>query len=650
MNALAHSRRWLPIGAILGTGPVTKTLTPTVGGPSRSAIFPTSVVVRSRPRGLTASVLIRLLAVCLSVSWMCGWLPRSTAADLTFGPPEAAGFSPAHLKRLDAEMAKHVLSNRMSGMVVLVARRGHVGYLKAVGRRVIEAGLPMETNTLFRIASMSKLVTSVGMMMLIDAGAARLDDPVSKYIPEFAAPKIVTQGDRNRRTRDSTREITLRHLLTHTSGITYRFNGQVPLAAMYGEAGICDGLAPCEGTVGEMVRVLARQPLWFTPGTAWEYGLSTDVLGHVIEVVSGVPLDQYMKERVFDPLGMTDTCFHVPEERLGRLAAVYGPAPGGGLRRVPDLPFTTNGPTVCSPSHVYPSPGTYFSGGAGLVSTATDYARLLQMLLNGGELAGRRLLTPQGVLRLTTNAIANLSTGPGFTVGMGSVTIATSPTVGEWPGTYSWGGFWNTSYWVDPIEQVIIIALSQLYPADGVANWDTDVARAAYEAMGETRLHFSGSRPSVTLRWRLSSLVPKPGRQLVPGWQIDESVDLATWQPWGAAIDASVGAARTVTRSVPNQPGVHFYRVRVVRDFAARELPAAILVDADLRGAILRGANLQAADLSRADLREADLTGTILRSANLTEANLLGAVGLDADQEGTVYRNTVMPDGSLRSN
>lgn len=648
MNALTLSRRWLPIGSILGTGPVAETVTPPVRRPSRSASFPTSEVVRWRPRDLTASAPIRLLAVCLSVSWMCGWLPRSTAADLTFGSPEAAGFSPAHLQRLDAEMAKHILSNRMSGMVVLVARRGQVGYLKAVGRRDIEAGLPMETNTLVRIASMSKLVTSVGMMMLIDEGAARLDDPVSKYIPEFAAPKIITQGDRTRRTRDSTREITLRHLLTHTSGITYRFSGLIPLADIYKEAGVSDGLVPREGTVGEMVRVLARQPLWFTPGTAWEYGLSTDVVGHVIEVISGLPLDRFMKERIFDPLGMADTCFHVPEERLGRLAVVYGPAPGGGLRRVPDLPFTTNGPTVCSPSHVYPNPGTYFSGGAGLVSTATDYARFLQMLLNGGELAGRRLLTPHGVLGLTTNAIGNLV--PGSTFGMGSVGIATSATVGEWPGTCSWGGFWNTSYWVDPIEQVILVALSQLYPADGVANWDADVARAAYEAIGETRVHFSASRPSVTLRWRLSSLVPRPGRQLVPGCQVEESADFASWQPWGAAINASLASARTFTRAIPNEPGSHFFRLQVVRDFAGRELSGARLMDADLRGASLKSANLEGADLSRADLRGADLTGTVLRSSNLTEANLEAASGFDAQQEGIIYRATIMPDGTLRSN
>lgn len=574
-----------------------------------------------------------------------GW--SSWAGDLSFGSPESAGFTPGHLKRVDAEMAKHVVGNRLSGIVVLIARRGQVSYLKAAGQRDIEAGLPMETNTLFRIASMSKLVTSVGMMMLIDQGAARLDDPVSKYIPEFAKPQVIIQGDPNRRTRPSIREITLRHLMTHTSGITYRFNGQVPLAAIYAEAGVCDGLAPCEGTLGDMVRVLARQPLWFNPGSAYEYGLSTDVLGRVIEVVSGMPLDLYLKERIFDPLGMADTSFHVPEGKLGRLAAVYGPATGGGLRRIPDHPFTTNGWLVCSPSHVYPRPGTYFSGGAGLVSSALDYARLLQTLLNGGELGGSRLLSSRAVLQLTTNALGNLV--PGFNAGLGSVGVTTTPAMGEWVGSFGWGGFWNTTFHVDPTEQLVAVLLTQLYPADRVASWDTDVIRAAYEAIGESRIHVSPTGAGVNLRWRLPSLVPKPGRQMIPGWALEESAAPPTWQPWGSAVEASLSTPRTMSRAVTKQPDARFFRLRLIRDFTGRELPGARLLNADLRGTILKNANLEGADLSQGDLRGADLTGTRMKNANLSEANLEGAIGFDAEQEGIAFRNTILPDGSLRA-
>lgn len=647
MNAIWSSRRWLRIGSTFRAGPVAETLTPPVGRPSRSAILPTSQVVRWRHRGITASALTWLLAVCLSVSWVCGWSLSSAAADLTFGSPEAAGFSPSHLKRLDAEMAKHILSNRMSGVVVLVARRGQVGYLKAVGRRDIEAGLPMETNTLFRIASMTKLVTSVGMMILIDEGAVRVDDPVSKYIPEFANPTVIVQGDRGRQTRPSTREITLRHLLTHTSGITYRFNERVPLADIYSEAGVRDGVVPLEGTIGENVKVLARQPLWFTPGTAWEYGLSTDVVGYVIELVSGMPLDRFMKARIFDPLGMVDTCFHVPEEKLGRLAAVYEPAPDGGIRRLPDRPNIVHGNDEYSPSHVYPRPGTYFSGGGGLVSTATDYARLLQMLLNGGELAGHRILTPASVLRLTTNAVPSLPLG--FAFGMGSVLISVSGDPGLWPGCFAWGGRWNTSFYADPTEQGIFIMLSQLFPWDGIAGWDADVVITASEAVTEYRLFAVPSASGIKLRWRLPSLVPKPGQQMVPGCVLEESPDFATWSPLGATVNPSLSSARRMTRTVPKQADGHFFRVRVVRDFTAQQLPGALLMDGDFRGASMRDSNLEAADLSQADLREADLTGTILRNANLTEANLRGAVGFDPDQEGIVYRNTLMPDGTLRS-
>jgi hypothetical protein len=394
--------------------------------------------------------------------------------------------------------------------------------------------------------------------------------------------------------------------------------------------------------------VLARQPLWFTPGTAWEYGLNTDVLGYLIEVVSGKPLDRYLRENVFDPLGMIDTYFHVPEAKRDRLAAVYQPVSGGGLRRMPDDPPVVVGNLQCSPSHVYERPGTYFSGGAGLVSTAHDYARLLQMLLNGGELDGARLLRSQRVLSLTTNGIGSLS--PGFSFGMGTVGVTVTPQGLEWPGTYSWGGFWNTSYQVDPREQLVLIHLSQLYPSDGVPDFWPEFAQAAYEAVAEPRLFLTRSVQNATLRWRLPSLVPQPGRQLLAGFRVLQSTNLGDWQEFGPIQSAALSNPKTVSRALAFDPAAGFFRVQFIRNFADRNLTGALLVDADLRSAILSRAVFDGADLSRSDLRGADLSGATFRRANLAEANLTGATGFDPNQEAIVFRNTVMPDGTFRGN
>ncbi|MBE7500131.1 MAG: serine hydrolase [Verrucomicrobiales bacterium] len=581
----------------------------------------------------------------LAVSVIGGSTLRGRSADLTYGTPASAGLAPNHLAWVDAQVMKYVQSNKISGGVVLIARRGQIAYLKAYGLRDLEAGWPMETNTLFRIASMSKLVTSVGMMLLIEAGAAHLDDPVSKFIPEFASPSVIMQGDRNRRTRPATREITIRHLLTHTSGITYRMNERFPLSTMYTEAGVCDGLLPWEGTIGEMVRVLARQPLWFNPGTAWEYGLSTDVLGYLIEVVSGMPLDRYLRERLFEPLGMNDTRFHVPDDQRGRLAAVYAPAAGGGLNRIPDDPPVVSGNLEYSPSHAYAHPGTYFSGGGGLVSTAVDYARLLQMLLNGGELNGHHLLSASGVRSMTTNAVGSL----GANFGLGSVGISEISQWFEWPGSWYWGGFWTTSFQVDPVEQVVLVLLTQLFPGDRVPAFWEDFNRAAYEAINEPRLYVTGRTGGGFLHWRLSSLVPKPGRQLLPGIRLLQSADFEAWQPVVSA-NPMQSDPRMISRVMPRQPAAGFFKLEQRRDFSRFNLSGARLASADLRQALLREAMLEGADLTGADLRGADLTGAIVRGAKLTEANLLGAVGFDDSQEGIVYRNTLMPDGSVRGN
>ena len=271
------------------------------------------------------------------------------------------------------------------------------------GPRDAEAGLPVDEATIYRIASMTKPVTSVAVMMLLEEGKLGLDDPVSRYLPEFRAPTVLCAGPRRRRgaaTVPARREITIRDLLTHTSGLSYRFLDRPGLGRLYAASGVSDGLSETPGTVADNVGRLARLPLLHQPGTAWEYGLSTDVLGRVVEVASGRTLDEFFRERIFGPLRMEDTSFVVPEAKRHRLAALYTPGPDKAIRRVGPGPVEA-GALVYSATYPTRDGSTYFSGGAGLCSTIGDYARFLQMLLNRGELDGVRLLKPETVELMT---------------------------------------------------------------------------------------------------------------------------------------------------------------------------------------------------------------------------------------------------------
>lgn len=570
----------------------------------------------------------------------------SVAANLAFAQPEEAGYSASCLRFADAVLKQHLDANEYSGAVGLIARQGKVVYLRAFGLRDREANLPMETNSLFRIASMSKIITSAGMMRLIEQGAASLDDPVSRFIPEFANPQIVIQGDSQRRTRPSNREITLRHLLSHTSGITYRFVERFPLSTMYAEAGIDDGLCANPGTVGEMVTKLAHQPLWFTPGTAYEYGLSTDVIGRVIEVITGQTLDQYLQESIFEPLGMVDTGFHVPDAERHRLAAIYWLTPSGDLERLPDDPPVVQGNMQYSPSHAYATPGTYFSGGGGLISTAYDYARFLQTLLNGGELEGRRILSQASVQTLTANAIGSLTSS--YARGLGSQGVTLTPSFLEWPGSYWWGGFWGTGFLVDPTEQVIIAVFVQQDPRNYRAH-EEDFQQAANEAITECRLFAVRGPTRNQVSWRRPSLVPQPGRQLLAGCRILQTTDFKTWEPFGTDVPPARTVARTLTRALPEDQTLSFVRLETFRTFTGWDLRGQSLVNADLEGAGLQDSRLAGADLSHANLRGANLTGADLQEVILVEADLTGATGFDDTQTGIVFQDTILPDGSVRS-
>jgi CubicO group peptidase (beta-lactamase class C family) len=378
-----------------------------------------------------------------------------------------------------------VEEGRVAGAVGLVARGGEILSLDAVGMADREAGTAMNTDALFRIASMTKPITSVAIMILFEEGRLALEDPLSKFIPEFGDVRVL-KGDGSRDTVGATRAITIRDLLTHTSGISYSFVGLEPLATLYGEAGVSDGLVETEGTIADGMKRLAGVPLQHQPGKRWTYGLNTDVLGRVVEVASEKSLDAFLRERIFTPLGMKDTAFFPPEDQAGRMASVYSWSEAQGLSRLPEEPIT-EGPLTYSTTFHFKGPRSYFSGGAGLASTAQDYFRFARMLSNRGELDSIRILKPETVALMTENHIGDLDMGqdlgiePKYRFGLGlSVKTASDEEGGQ--GTFGWSGFYHTLFWIDPENDVIGIFLSQLRLPEG-HDVASDFRRAVYEAL-----------------------------------------------------------------------------------------------------------------------------------------------------------------------
>jgi len=402
---------------------------------------------------------------------------------LSCAPPAEKTAAPSPLAGAAREFLDDAVDRELvAGAVALVSKGDELVFLGARGMADREGGVPMTTDTLFRIASMSKPITSVALMTLYDEGRFTLDDPVAKFIPDFADARVL-RGDGSRDTTAATEAITIRHLLTHTSGLTYRFIGLEPLATLYEELGVSDGLVQTEGTIGEGVERLARAPLLHEPGSKWAYSLSTDVVGYLVEVISGQPLDRFLDERVFEPLGMTDTYFFIPDEEVARLSAVYAPGPGGGIVKLGEEPIT-QGHLVFSTSYQYSGPRTYFSGGAGLVSTVGDYYRLARMLSNGGELDGVRVLKDDTVALMTENQIGVLSLDEGTKFGLGFSIKTVADELGG-VGTYGWGGFFHTLFWIDPENDIIGIFMTQLRPDEGV-DVRADFARAVYAALSSS--------------------------------------------------------------------------------------------------------------------------------------------------------------------
>jgi CubicO group peptidase (beta-lactamase class C family) len=385
-----------------------------------------------------------------------------------------------------------VAARKIAGAVALVVADGKVVYADAVGMRDVEAEQPMTEDTIFRICSMSKPITSVGVLMLVEEGRISLDDPVSKYIPAFAKVQVAVRDAKGKVRRvKAERPITIRDLLTHTSGLTYTMMAEEHIGELYAKAGVSDGLAETPGTMADNVAKLAKLPLVHQPGKAWTYGLSTDVLGHVIEKVTGQTLAEYLEQRIFAPLGMKDTGFRVAPEDEARLAAVYQPSgEDKTIARLPDGPVK-NGRATYSASYPLARESRYYSGGGGLVSTARDYARFAQMLLEGGSLDDVQILKPETVAEMTRDHLGGLQirmpAGGGFGLGVAVVDEATAGTDGAAlgaAGSFSWAGFYNTIFWVDPQQKLVGMVLTQIFPFDHI-DMGPAFRRAVYAALAQ---------------------------------------------------------------------------------------------------------------------------------------------------------------------
>jgi CubicO group peptidase (beta-lactamase class C family) len=400
-------------------------------------------------------------AVLTLISVVIAWCPGIHGQALPSALPEDVGVSATRLARIDQFVARHLEAHHFAGAVTVVARHGKVVQFKAYGMQDIESRVPMSRDSIFRIYSMTKPITSVAVMMLFEEGQFLLDDPVSRWLPEFRHLEVgveevdETTGESVLKTVPAIREVSIRDLLRHTSGLTYGFWGDSLVDKMYLDKKVLTE----DATIQETVTKLGSIPLKHQPGTVWEYGLSTDVLGRLVEVVSGQSFDDFLHERIFAPLGMMNTGFSVPPEHADRLATVYEA----------NETNTAIAPYDPSKTRDFLKKPTYFSGGGGLVSTAADYLRFLQMLLNGGELEGVRILGPETVEMMTTDHLVEVADrrdlgpygfGLGFAIGLDRGISGRMYS----KGTIGWGGMAHTGFWVDPQEELIGIFMIQILP------------------------------------------------------------------------------------------------------------------------------------------------------------------------------------------
>jgi len=426
-------------------------------------------------------ICLSAVATCIAFSALAQGLPKASQ-------PEDVGFSSERLKRVTSAFQTDVDKGTIPGAVVLIARNGKVAYLEAIGFQDREKKVPMSTDAIFQIASMTKPFTSVAIMMLVEEGKILLSDPASVYLPEFKTLQVGVEkinaatGNPELSLEPAQRQMTIQDLLRHTSGLTYSFLGKSLVKEAYSEAKVFDP----NQTLAEFVTKLSKLPLAHQPGTTWDYSMSTDVLGRIVEVVSGVPFDQFIADRIVKPLRLSDTGFFVAEEKAGRVARPQvDPATG----KPPPIADVTKRPN-------------WMSGGGGMVSTASDYVRFSQMLLNGGELDGARLLSPHTVALMTSDqtppdiaysrealqifeplGIAPTPRdGQGFGLGFMVRTRTGQNMVPGSPGVFYWQGAWGTAFWVDPKEKLIAVLLVQVPLLQG-PHYQSLIRNLVYQAL-----------------------------------------------------------------------------------------------------------------------------------------------------------------------
>ena len=405
-------------------------------------------------RFLRPIVLVLVLGVAGFVSLTTS-LPTVVAAengrDLAKATPESVGVSSERLKRLDAGMQRFITEERLAGVTTLLARRGKIVNFNAYGKKDVRASEPIQRDSIFRIYSMTKPVTGVAMMMLYEEGEWRLDDPVSRHIPEFAKLQVHVgeNADGTMKLDDARRSMTMRELMTHSGGLGYVLNAANPVDRLIIKEGILNPAAPLQ----TMIDKLGKTPLLAQPGTRWYYSIGVDVQGYLVEKMSGEPFADFLQKRLFGPLGMKDTAFYVPKQKVGRLARIHTDGQGGKIAPSEEPWEATTVPA--GPS-----------GGGGLFSTADDYLRFAQMLANGGEFAGVRYLSPRTVQMMRTNhlqADALKTVRPGTGWGMDFRVVMDAATAGEpvSDGTFDWYGIAGTWFWIDPVSDLVFVGMIQ---------------------------------------------------------------------------------------------------------------------------------------------------------------------------------------------
>ncbi len=424
-------------------------------------------------------ILIALLTFCL-LGITCDTATRDNvqARNLAPAAPEDVGMSSQRLSRVSSAMQELVDDGKLAGIVIMVARYGKIVHFATFGHQEISSDTPMTKDSIVRIYSMSKPITGVALMMLYEEGKFRLSDPVVKYIPEFKDLKVASgEGKNGPLVEKADHPMTIRELMTHTAGLTYGVFSKSQVDEMYVKAGVLDP----NSTLKDMINKLSKIPLHHQPGSLWYYSVAVDVQGYLVEVLSGLPFDVFLKERLFDPLGMKDTGFHVPKDKTGYFAQVYNYDEDGNLIAQEGFGGARN----------YLKPATFFSGGGGLVSTAMDYMRFCQMLLNGGVLDGVRILSPLTVDLMHRNHLpkdmVEMSPGSGLGFGLDFAVVldpVEANTISK--GEYLWGGAAGTWFWIDPVEDLIFVGMIQQF-GRGRPDVRSLTRQLTYQAILETK-------------------------------------------------------------------------------------------------------------------------------------------------------------------